>query len=110
MQVRLPSVALLERLGVKRYKIASGESVNRLLLRAVAATGKPLIVSTGIFLHEKIAWTLGFLQSHGAGPVTLLHCLSQYPVSDERVNLRDVEEIREKHGVPVGYSDHATGP
>ena len=73
------SVRELCEMGVERLKIASGEMVNPFLLRAAAETELPLLVSTGMSTVEEIRWALDFLKENNSGPVTLLHCVSQYP-------------------------------
>jgi N-acetylneuraminate synthase/N,N'-diacetyllegionaminate synthase len=103
------SADLLERLGVARYKIASGEITNLPLLLHVGSKGKPVILSTGMSSLEEIGAALGSLRSAGAPGVTLLHCVSDYPTRPEDVNLRVMETLRSRFGVPVGFSDHTSG-
>jgi len=106
----VPSVGALKALGVRRLKIPSGELVNPFLLEAVAATGLPLIVSTGMATLDEVRWAVDFLAARHSGPVTLLHCLSQYPAEFRHVNLNAVTTLkREFPQLPVGYSDHTPG-
>jgi N,N'-diacetyllegionaminate synthase len=100
------AVGRLERLGVARYKIGSGEVTNLELIRAVVATGKPVLLTSGMSswaeLDEAVA---------AAGDeVTLLQCTSLYPTPPERVGLNVLTELRERYGKPVGLSDHTLGP
>lgn len=100
------AVERLERLGVARYKIGSGEVTNLELIRAAAATGKPMLLTSGMSswaeLDEAVA---------AAGDdVTVLQCTSLYPTPPERVGLNVLAELRERYGKPVGLSDHTLGP
>ncbi len=102
----LESLARLEQLGVARHKIPSGEVTNLELVRAVAATGKPVLLSSGMSswaeLDEAVA---------AAGDkLTVLQCTSAYPTPPERVGLNLLAELRERYGKPVGLSDHTLGP
>jgi sialic acid synthase SpsE len=103
------SLDLLVRLGVHRLKIGSGELTNGPLLRAAAATGLPLILSTGMATLDEVADAVRLVRDAGAGDVTVLHCTTEYPAPAAEVNLRAMATMRETLGVPVGYSDHTTG-
>jgi N-acetylneuraminate synthase len=82
--------------------------VNHLpLLRRIAATGRPVLLSVGMATLGEVERALGALQ--GGGPVALLHCVSIYPSPPEAVNLRQLDTWRTAFGVPVGYSDHTLG-
>ena len=106
----VPSVAYLSSLGVRRLKIPSGELVNPFLMAAAAKTGLPLIVSTGMATLDEVRWAVDFLAERHSGPVTLLHCLSQYPAEFQHVNLKAVTTLRREFpGLAVGYSDHTPG-
>lgn len=109
----LPSVRVLQDLGVSRLKVSSGDLTNEPLLRAVAGTGLPLIISTGMATLDEVEWALGVVASEcpaEAGPnVTLLHCTSEYPAPIDEVNLRAIETLRSAFGLPVGFSDHTVG-
>lgn len=100
---------LLERIGVARYKIGSGEITNLLLLRHVGAKGKPVILSTGMSTLDEVDAAVTALRGAGATEVRLLHCVSDYPTRPEDVNLRVMETLRVRFGVPVGLSDHTEG-
>jgi N-acetylneuraminate synthase len=99
------AVELLERLDPPLYKIASGEVTNPPLLRAVAATGKPVLVSTGMSGLEEIERAVVLLREHGA-PFALLQCTSTYPCPPEQVNLRAMEVLAERFDCVMGLSDH----
>ncbi|SFG17316.1 N-acetylneuraminate synthase [Halopelagius inordinatus] len=103
------SVSILESLGVERYKIASADIVNKPLLEAVAETGKPIILSTGMATLGEIERAVDFLREEGCDDLTLLHCVSCYPAEPEQVNMRFIETLRSAFGAPVGFSDHTLG-
>lgn len=102
-----PSLAFLQSLDIDLYKVGSGDLVNLPLLEAIASTGVPLILSTGMAVQEEIRRTVVHLRDHGAS-FALLHCVSTYPAPFESLNLRYMETLRE-FGVPVGYSGHERG-
>ncbi|MDQ3065573.1 MAG: N-acetylneuraminate synthase family protein [Actinomycetota bacterium] len=100
------AVELLEEIGNPVYKIASGEVTNPPLLEAVAATGKPTLVSTGMAGPEDIERALGILRDGGAGDLMVLQCTSSYPAPPEKVHLRAMPAMGERYGLPYGLSDH----
>jgi N-acetylneuraminate synthase len=101
------SLKLLEELGVEAYKVASADLVNPPLLAAVAATGKPMILSTGMATWHEIERAVEYLNKLEAD-FALLHCVSTYPAPFEALNLRFLERLK-GFGVPVGYSGHERG-
>ena len=102
----LEALERLERIGVARWKIGSGEVTNLDLIRAVATTGKPVLVSSGMS-----SWAELDAAVEAAGEnVTVLQCTSEYPTPPERVGLNLLAELRERYGKPVGLSDHSLGP
>ncbi len=101
------SLKLLEELGVEIYKVASADLVNPPLLAAIAGTGKPLILSTGMATLHEIECAVDYLNSLKAD-FALLHCVSTYPAPFEALNLRFIETLK-KFDVPVGYSSHERG-
>ena len=103
------SAEFLGSLGMSRMKIPSGEAVNPFLLRAAAATKLPLIVSTGMATLEEVRRSLKFLELQGSGPVTVMHCTTQYPAHPQFCNLRAMVTMACEFGLPVGYSDHTPG-
>ncbi|HVP86358.1 MAG TPA: N-acetylneuraminate synthase family protein [Rhizomicrobium sp.] len=92
------------------YKVASYELLVTPLLQACAATGKPIVLSTGMATIEEIKKASAVLKSAGAREVTLLHCVSAYPTPPEEANLSAISAIREATGFPVGWSDHTRKP
>lgn len=101
------SVAVLEGFGVQAYKVASADLTNLPLLACLAATGKTLIVSTGMSTTGEIKTAAKFLDDRDASYV-LLHCQSTYPAALHNIHLRFMETLREIHPV-VGYSGHERG-
>ncbi len=99
------AVERLERLGVARYKIGSGEVTNLDLVQVVAATGKPVLLTSGMSSWSELDAAVG---AAGA-EVTVLQCTSEYPTPAERVGLNVLAELRERYGRPVGFSDHTLG-
>jgi YrbI family 3-deoxy-D-manno-octulosonate 8-phosphate phosphatase len=102
----VPSVAFLEEFGVPTHKIASASVTDHDLLRALADTGKPLILSTGMSTLEQIDAAVEILGTDG---LVILHATSTYPLPPEEANLRTIGTLQERYGVPVGYSGHETG-
>lgn len=101
----LEAVERLERLGVRRYKIGSGEVTNLELVRRVAATGKPVLLTSGMS-----SWTELDRAVEAAGDdVTVLQCTSEYPTPPEHVGLNVLAELKQRYGKPVGLSDHTIG-
>jgi len=103
------SVALLERVGVQRHKVASADIVNRPLLEAIAASGKPLILSTGMASLGEIDRAVTLLRQTGCPDLTLLHCVSSYPAEPSQINMRFMETLETAFDVRVGFSDHTVG-
>lgn len=101
----------LESVDVDAYKIASIEIIDITLLRKVASTGKPVVVSTGMATVKEIADALHELRKHGAGPIALLKCTSAYPASIDQANLKTLIDMRQRFpNVTLGVSDHTLGP
>ena len=103
------SVDFLEDLGVPFYKIASFENVDLPLIRKVARTGKPLIVSTGMTTVSELDDLVRTARENGCTDLTLLKCTSSYPSSPEGTNLRTIPHMRELFRCDVGLSDHTLG-
>ncbi|MBB5874392.1 N-acetylneuraminate synthase [Allocatelliglobosispora scoriae] len=103
------AVELLESLGAPAYKIASSELVDLPLIRLVARTGKPLIISTGMAGIGEIAAALEAARDAGAEQIVLLACTASYPSPPQESNLRRIPMLAETFGVQVGLSDHTTG-
>ncbi|MEP1125021.1 MAG: N-acetylneuraminate synthase family protein [Ilumatobacter sp.] len=102
----VPSVDFLEKFDVPTHKVASASITDEPLLEALRATGKPLIVSTGMSTIEEIDRAVEILDS---SPIVLLHSTSTYPCPPEESNLRTIATLRERYDVPVGYSGHEKG-
>jgi N,N'-diacetyllegionaminate synthase len=103
------SADLLARLGVELLKIPSGEVTNLPLLRHVAAKGLPVLLSTGMCTLEEVAVAVEAIRAAGDPPLAILHCVSAYPAPVEDTNLRAMETLHARFGVPVGLSDHTLG-
>ena len=103
------AVDFLETLGVPAYKIASFECTDLPLIRKVAATGKPMIISTGMATLAEIDETLRTARSAGAKDIVLLKCTSTYPATPENTNLNTIPVLRQAFGCEVGLSDHTMG-
>ncbi len=105
----LPSLEFLDGLDVPAYKVGSGEVGNWPFVRAIAARGKPVIISTGMYDMEDVEAALEVLSDAGNPDVAVLHCVTQYPVPPQDVDLNAIAAIAERFGVIAGYSDHTRG-
>lgn len=103
------AVDFLEQLGAPCYKIASFENNDLPLLRKAAATGKPLIVSTGMATVAEIDELVRTVRDAGCRDLVLLKCTSNYPANPENSNLRTIPHLRELCGCEIGLSDHTRG-
>jgi pseudaminic acid synthase len=103
------SIDFLESLGVPCYKIASQENTDLPLIRKAAATGKPLIISTGMATLAELDETVRTARSAGCRELVLLKCTSNYPADPRDSNLRTIPHMRELFGALVGLSDHTLG-
>lgn len=104
------SVRFLDReVGVPAFKIASFEVVDLALIRDVAATGKPLVMSTGMATPEEIREAVDAFEAGGGGALALLKCTSAYPSPPGAMNLRAITRLAADFGCPVGLSDHTLG-
>jgi pseudaminic acid synthase len=102
------AVDFLEEIGVPAYKIASFEIVDTPLIRYVAKTGKPLVISTGMASDSEINDAIAAVTGSRAG-VALLHCISAYPAPAEEANLARIPALAKRYDCPIGLSDHTLG-
>lgn len=107
----ISSVRMLAGLGMREFKIASGEITDLPVLREVARCAESVLLSTGMATLDEVGAALSALEEAGLSRdmVTLLHCSTEYPAPFGDVNLRAMAELGKAFGVPVGYSDHTTG-
>jgi pseudaminic acid synthase len=103
------SVDFLESLNVPFYKIASQENTDIALIRRVARTGKPLIISCGMATKEELAEALKEARNAGCKELTLLKCTSTYPASPENTNISTILDMRKIFNCEIGLSDHTLG-
>ena len=103
------AVDFLESLDVPFYKIASFENTDWPLLKKVASTGKPLIMSTGVSRVADIDESVSLLRQHGCNDLVLLKCTSTYPASPENTNLVTIPHLQKLFNCMVGLSDHTMG-
>lgn len=103
----LEAVDLLRRVGVAAWKIASGEVANPPLLDAIAQTGGPVLLSSGMSTWSELDTAVQRLRKAGAGPLAVLQCTSAYPITPERLGLNVLAEIDRRYGCATGLSDHS---
>ena len=103
------AVDFLETLGVPCYKIASFENTDLPLIRRVAATGKPMIISTGMATVAELELSVKTVREAGCKDLVLLKCTSTYPAEPVNTNLQTIPHMRELFGCEIGLSDHTMG-
>jgi len=100
------AVDLLEKIGVQRYKIGSGEVSNFLMLDKIARTKKPILISSGMSDWMELDETIKYLKPFG-NHLTLLQCTTAYPTQPEQWGLNVIPELKSRYNLPVGFSDHS---
>lgn len=100
------AVDWLEEIGVKHYKIGSGEVNNFLILEKIAQTGKPVILSSGMSSYEELDKTVAFLKERKVD-FSILQCTTAYPTQPEQYGLNVIQELQKRYNVPIGFSDHS---
>lgn len=105
----IDEVDLLSECDVPFFKIASMDINNYQLLKYVAKTNKPVILSTGMSTLGEIDYAMQLLNNNGAKQIALLHCISIYPPAYEDIHLNNIQMLEKAFGVPVGFSDHTIG-
>lgn len=103
----IAAVDLLEKVGVNRYKIGSGEVTNFLLLDKIINTRKPIILSSGMSSLYELDRTVSFLKSRNAD-FSILQCTTSYPTKPSQYGLNVIGELRDRYNIKVGYSDHSS--
>lgn len=103
------SIEFLEELNTPLYKTASAEIVDLPLMREIARTGKPMIVSTGMATLAEIEAAVDAIRGAGGGELILLACTAAYPAVPEEARLGNIAALRDHFNVPVGLSDHTLG-
>jgi N,N'-diacetyllegionaminate synthase len=101
-------VDLLEQFAPICYKTGSDDLTNLPLLRYIAQTGRPMVVSTGMSTMAEVEKAVETIRGAGNSAIVLLHCVVSYPSRPEDANLRAIGTLRERFGLPVGLSDHTT--
>ena len=103
------AVDFLEKMNIPAYKIASFELNDIELLKKIAKTGKPVIISKGMADLEETELAISTLRENGVSDIALLHCVSSYPAKLEDMNLATIPDIKERFNVVAGFSDHSLG-
>ncbi len=103
------AIEFLEQMDVPAYKVASFEIVDLHLIEKIAATGKPIIMSTGMATSDEIDEAVCAARGAGAKEIALLKCTSAYPAAANEMHLRTIPHLAEAYGVPAGLSDHTLG-
>ena len=103
------SLKFLLELGIPAVKLSSSDLTNHPYLAQVAKAGKPVILSTGMGDMKEIEAAVGTLKGNGAKEIIVMQCTSMYPAPPEALNVSAIRTLREKLGLPVGFSDHSEG-
>lgn len=105
----LESIDFLASIGVKTWKVPSGEITNYPFLRAIGKRKESVIMSTGMCTLDEVRDSLNVLNEFGTTDITLLHCTTEYPAPYDSVNLKAMLTLQKEFGYKVGYSDHTNG-
>ena len=100
------AVELLENIGIKYYKVPSGEVTNTPLLECIAETKKPVVISSGMSTWKELDRAINILERKNINNTTILQCTTEYPCSYENVGLNVMVEMKDRYNLPVGLSDH----
>jgi N,N'-diacetyllegionaminate synthase len=100
------AVDWLEEIGIKQYKIGSGEVNNFLILEKIAKTGKPVILSSGMSSYDELDQTVAFLKERNVD-FSILQCTTAYPTQPEQYGLNVIQELKNRYKVKIGFSDHS---
>jgi len=100
------AVDVLEKVGVKRYKIGSGEVTNFLLMEKISQTGKPIILSSGMSSYSELDEAVRFLTYRNVD-YSIMQCTTAYPTKPENYGLNVISELKKRYSVPIGFSDHS---
>lgn len=100
------AVDWLEEIGVKQYKIGSGEVSNFLMLEKIAQTKKPVILSSGMSSLEELDATVAFLKKRDV-MLSIMQCTTSYPTQPEQYGLNIIQELKDRYQLPIGFSDHS---
>lgn len=103
------SIDFLADLGIKRWKIPSGEITNLPYLEKIASYMQPIILSTGMSTMEEVKAAVGAIRKVGNNDITVLHCTTEYPAPFAAINLKAMNTMGEVLQLPIGYSDHSKG-
>jgi len=99
----------VEEIGIPAFKISSGDLTNHPFIKYVAEKGRPLLLSTGMATMQQVDAAVKVVHESGNPPLALFHCVTNYPTDPTDCNLRAMETMRSRFGVPVGWSDHTVG-
>ncbi len=100
------AVDLLEKIGVKRYKIGSGEVENRLIIEKICKTGKPILLSSGMSSYDELDKATDWIKAY-KNPLSILQCTTNYPTKPKEWGLNVIKEMKDKYKLPIGFSDHS---
>lgn len=102
----IKAIDLLEKLDVKRYKIASGEVTNSLMLTILGQTKKPILISSGMSSFKELDHAFELLSNTG-NKISIFHCTTAYPTPVEKIGINNILKLKSRYKVPIGLSDHS---